>query len=62
MSFLPGGFSRQAAPLIGAKKILKQQVGSFPMKATGHEKRCPVILAETRNMTSYFIAESWTMG
>jgi hypothetical protein len=62
MSFLPGGISDQAAPLVEAKNVLKQQVGSFPVKATGQEKRRRVILAETRNMTRYFIAETWTVG
>jgi hypothetical protein len=60
MSFLPGGFSGQAEPLVGAKRVLKQQVGSFPVKATGQDKYRSVILTETRNMTSYFIAESLT--
>jgi hypothetical protein len=62
MSFLPGGFSRQAAPLVGAKKVLKQQVGSFPVEAKRQGKFSIGILPESRNMTRYVIAKSWTAG
>jgi hypothetical protein len=62
MSFLPGGISGQAAPLIGAKNVLKQQVGLFPVEAKGQGKFSIGILPESRNMTRYFIAKSWTAG
>jgi hypothetical protein len=62
MLLLPGGISGQATPLIGAKNVLKQQVGLFPVEAKVQGKLSIGILAETRNMTRYIIAEPWAVG